>query len=92
MGHTSLDATEERRYTLSPATKPLLKNLDDRIYIKVLLDGRFPAGFKRLQESTEDMLRRFAIVSRRLNTILKIQMRAPLKKSINVVRSWQTMA
>ncbi|HEY3385672.1 MAG TPA: Gldg family protein, partial [Saprospiraceae bacterium] len=61
--YTSFDATEERRYTLAPATKTLLKNLDDRIYIKVLLDGRFPAGFKRLQESTEDMLRRFAIVS-----------------------------
>ena len=61
--YTSFDATEERRYTLAPATKTLLKNLDDRIYIKVLLDGRFPAGFKRLQESTEDMLRRFALVS-----------------------------
>jgi len=61
--YTSLDATEERRYTLAPATKTLLKSLDDRIYIKVLLDGRFPAGFKRLQESTEDMLRRFSQVS-----------------------------
>lgn len=61
--HTTIDATEERRFTLSPATKTLLQGLDDKIYIKVLLDGRFPAGFKRLQESTEDMLRRFAQVS-----------------------------
>jgi ABC-2 type transport system permease protein len=61
--YTSFDATEERRYTLAPATKELLRSLDDRIYIKVLLDGRFPAGFKRLQESTEDMLRRFSQVS-----------------------------
>ena len=61
--YTSFDATEERRYTLAPATKKLLKGLDDRIYIKVLLDGNFPAGFKRLQESTEDMLRRFAQIS-----------------------------
>lgn len=61
--YTSFDATEERRYTLAPATKELLSSLDDRIYIKVLLDGRFPAGFKRLQESTEDMLRRFSQVS-----------------------------
>ncbi|HZV68178.1 MAG TPA: gliding motility-associated ABC transporter substrate-binding protein GldG [Saprospiraceae bacterium] len=59
----SLDATEERRFTLAPATKELLKSLDDRIYIKVLLTGKFPAGFKRLQESTEDMLRRFAQVN-----------------------------
>jgi ABC-2 type transport system permease protein len=61
--YTAIDATEERRYTLTPATRTLLENLDDKIYIKVLLDGQFPAGFKRLQESTEDMLRRFGMVS-----------------------------
>lgn len=61
--HTTIDATEERRFTLTPATVDLLESLDDKIYIKVLLDGRFPAGFKRLQESTEDMLHRFAQVS-----------------------------
>ncbi|MEO6130400.1 MAG: gliding motility-associated ABC transporter substrate-binding protein GldG [Saprospiraceae bacterium] len=59
----TIDATEERRFTLAPATKQLLKGLDDRIYIKVLLSGKFPAGFKRLQESTEDMLRRFSQVN-----------------------------
>ncbi len=61
--HTTFDATEERRYTLTPATVDLLESLEEKIYIKVLLDGRFPAGFKRLQESTEDMLHRFAQVS-----------------------------
>src|SRR5688572_10630269 len=61
--YITIDATEERKYTLAPATRKLLENLDERIYIKVLLDGRFPAGFKRLQESTEDMLRRFAQAS-----------------------------
>lgn len=61
--YTSLDATEERRYTLAPATKKLLNEIDDRIYIKVLLDGKFPAGFKRLQESTADILRRFSQVN-----------------------------
>src|SRR5688500_2942363 len=61
--YTTIDATEERRFTLAPATKQLLKNLDERIYISVLLDGKFPAGFKRLQESTEDVLRRFAQVN-----------------------------
>ncbi|MBK9981246.1 MAG: gliding motility-associated ABC transporter substrate-binding protein GldG [Saprospiraceae bacterium] len=61
--YVSIDATEERRFTLAPATKQLLKSLDDRIYIKVLLAGKFPAGFKRLQESTEDILRRFAQVN-----------------------------
>ncbi len=61
--YTSIDATEERKYTLAPATKELLKSLNDRIYIKVLLDGKFPAGFKRLQESTAETLRQFSQVS-----------------------------
>ena len=61
--YTTIDATEERRFTLAPATKKLLENLDERIYIRVLLDGQFPAGFKRLQESTEDILRRFSQIN-----------------------------
>ena len=61
--YVTIDATEERRYTLAPATKDLLNSLDERIYIRVLLDGRFPAGFKRLQESTGDILKRFSRVS-----------------------------
>lgn len=61
--HTTLDATEERRYTLTPATKQILRELDDRIYVRVLLDGQFPAGFKRLQDATADMLRQFGQVS-----------------------------
>ncbi|MEO5906142.1 MAG: Gldg family protein, partial [Saprospiraceae bacterium] len=61
--YTTFDATEERRYTLAPATMNLLEDLEDRIYIKVLLDGKFPAGFKRLKESTEDILRQFSQVN-----------------------------
>ncbi len=61
--YTTFDATEERRYTLAPATRNLLERLEDRIYIKVLLDGKFPAGFKRLKESTEDILRQFSQVN-----------------------------
>ena len=61
--YTTVDATEERRYTLAPATKELLRSLEDRVYIKVLLTGHFPAGFKRLQDATEEMLYRFVQTS-----------------------------
>ena len=61
--YTTIDATEERRYTLTPATKNLVKSLNDRVYIKVLLDGKFPAGFKRLRDATSDILRQFAQVN-----------------------------
>jgi hypothetical protein len=61
--YTHLDLTEEKRFTLTKPTKALLKNLDDRIYVQVLLDGQFPAGFKRLQTATREMLDDFRSVS-----------------------------
>ncbi|HMG14815.1 MAG TPA: gliding motility-associated ABC transporter substrate-binding protein GldG, partial [Saprospiraceae bacterium] len=51
-----LDLTGDKRYTLTKPTKTLLKNVKDIISIKVLLKGEFPAGFKRLQQSTKEML------------------------------------
>ena len=51
-----LDLTQEKRYTLTPATHRLLSQIKDVVYVKVLLDGDFPAGFKRLQTATREML------------------------------------
>lgn len=51
-----IDLTSEKRYTLSDATKNLLKNLPDVIYVKIYLSGDFPPGFKRLQNSTRELL------------------------------------
>jgi ABC-2 type transport system permease protein len=57
------DLTSEKRYTLSDATKKLLGNLDDVVYVKVYLDGDFPAGFKQLRNETKEMLDEFRIYS-----------------------------
>jgi ABC-2 type transport system permease protein len=54
--YTHLDLTEEKRFTLTRPTKALLKSQNDRIFVKVLLEGDFPAGFKRLQTATREML------------------------------------
>ncbi|MFZ4544048.1 MAG: gliding motility-associated ABC transporter substrate-binding protein GldG [Saprospiraceae bacterium] len=51
-----LDLTEEKRFTLTKPTKELLKEVKDVMYVKVLLEGEFPAGFKRLQSSVREML------------------------------------
>ena len=56
---TRFDLTSEKRYSLSPATKELLKKIDDIVYFKVYLEGDFPAGFKRLRNSTKEMLDEF---------------------------------
>jgi ABC-2 type transport system permease protein len=56
---TRFDLTSEKRYSLSPATKDLLKGIDDIVYFRVYLEGDFPAGFKRLRNSTKEMLDEF---------------------------------
>ncbi|MBS1749045.1 MAG: gliding motility-associated ABC transporter substrate-binding protein GldG [Bacteroidetes bacterium] len=57
--HGRADLTAEKRYTLSKATHQLLKSLDEPVTITVLMDGDLPAGFKKLQNSTRDMLQEF---------------------------------
>jgi gliding-associated putative ABC transporter substrate-binding component GldG len=54
--HSRYDLTKEKRYTLSKATKNLLTKLDDDITIEVFLKGDFPAGFKKLANSTKEFL------------------------------------
>lgn len=54
--HARIDLTKENRYTLSKATKELIKNLDEDLQIDVFLKGEFPSGFKKLAESTREFL------------------------------------
>jgi ABC-2 type transport system permease protein len=54
--HSRFDLTKEKRYTLSKATKELLKDLDDNVSIDVFLKGEFPAGFRKLANSTDEFL------------------------------------
>lgn len=60
---TRFDLTSEKRYTLSDATKRMLRELDDIVYFKIYLDGEFPAGFKRLRNTTREMLDEFRAYS-----------------------------
>lgn len=57
--HTRLDLTEEKRFSLSKPTQRMLKNLDDVVSVEVYLQGSFPAGFQKLQESTKEVLQQF---------------------------------
>jgi len=51
-----LDLTKDKRYKLSQPTKELMKKIDDKIYVRVYLDGELPAGFRKLRESTRQLL------------------------------------
>ncbi len=57
--HARADLTAEKRYTLSAPTKKLLANLPDQVAITVFLDGDMPASFKKLRNSTQDLLNEF---------------------------------
>ena len=54
--HSRLDLTKEKRYTLSRATREVVRKLDDDVEIDIFLRGDFPAGFRKLANSTEDFL------------------------------------
>ena len=45
---TRFDLTSEKRYSISPATKKLLRNLNDIVFFKIYLEGDLPPGFRRL--------------------------------------------
>jgi ABC-2 type transport system permease protein len=61
--YRSFDLTEEKRFTLTDGTKNLLRNLDEIVYVKVMLDGKLPAELKRLRSSTIDILDDFRSLS-----------------------------
>lgn len=50
------DLTEEKRHSLTPSTIRLLEELDDVVYIKVFLDGEFPADYQRLRQAIREKL------------------------------------
>ena len=63
---TRFDLTAEKRYSLSPATKKLLKNLNDVVFFKVYLEGELPAGFRRLSNETKEMLDEFRAYNKKI--------------------------
>ena len=58
------DLTKEKRFTLTPSTKELLKDMDKQINVEVYLDGRdLPVGIKKLRNSTKELLNEFRALS-----------------------------
>ncbi len=61
---TRFDLTSEKRFSLAPSTKEYLKSLNDVIYVKIYLEGDLPPGFKRLRNSTKELLDEFRVYSK----------------------------
>ena len=75
--YTFFDLTEDKRFSLTPGTEFILEKMTERIensnagvdgdfeqggiFVQVLLEGDFPANFKRLQEATRELLDEFRV-------------------------------
>ncbi|HEX8315033.1 MAG TPA: Gldg family protein, partial [Flavisolibacter sp.] len=54
--HSRFDLTEEKRYSLTPTTKEMVRNLSSDVVIDVFLKGDFPSGFRKLSNTTQEFL------------------------------------
>jgi ABC-2 type transport system permease protein len=62
-----VDLTEEKRFTLTQPTVQQLKGLDETVFVRVLLEGKFPASFKRLRNATQELLADFHNINPKLD-------------------------
>lgn len=56
LGFVRFDLTSEKRYSLTDASKQMLRELDDIVYFRVYLDGDLPPEFRRLRNEASEML------------------------------------
>jgi gliding-associated putative ABC transporter substrate-binding component GldG len=55
-----VDLTEEKRYSLHPATQQVLSEMKEPLHVEILLVGEnLPGGMRRLQKSIEETVRTF---------------------------------
>ena len=57
------DLTDDRHYSLSEASKNLLRATDAPVEVTLLLDGELNAGFRRLKKATEESLEEMGVYS-----------------------------
>jgi len=57
--HYRLDLTQEKRYTLSSATRQMLGKLDDDVEVDFFLSGNLKAGIRKLSQSAQELLQEF---------------------------------
>lgn len=58
-----LDLTEDKRYTIQPATREVLKGLDDIVVIRSYLDGELPVAFVRMKKALAETLNEFKVIA-----------------------------
>jgi gliding-associated putative ABC transporter substrate-binding component GldG len=59
LAHFRIDLTKEKRFSLSPSTQRILRDLEDEVQIDIYLTGDLSAGFKKLSLASEELLSEF---------------------------------
>ena len=54
-----IDLTEEKRYSLAPVTKKILRSLEKPLFVKVYLDGELPSDMMQFRKSVRESLDEF---------------------------------
>lgn len=60
-----IDLTKENKYSLSPVSKTILKNLDDIVYITIYLDGKLSIPYAKFKRNIKDKLEEFKVYGKR---------------------------
>lgn len=66
------DLTDDKHYSLSEASKTLLRQTDAPIEVTLLLNGDLNAGFRRLKKATEETVEEMAVYAKITNHKLQI--------------------
>ncbi len=59
----NIDWTADQRHSLSDETHIIINTLEDKLFIKVYLEGHLPAEFKKLKKSVENLLQNLKSIS-----------------------------
>ena len=76
------DLTHDKRYTLSQETIRLVEQIEKPLFIKVYLQGAFPAEFKRLQVETNQFLEELS----KINDLVQFRFIDPLSASKDLIK------
>ena len=76
------DLTHDKRYTLSKETIRLVEQIEKPVFIKVYLQGAFPAEFKRLQVETNQFLEELS----ELNDLVQFRFIDPISASKDLIK------
>ena len=61
----NIDLTSDKKHSFAKESIAIINNLEDKLFIRVYLEGDFPAEFKKLQKSIKDLIKRFKLIGKK---------------------------